>query len=278
LKLELNKIHLGDSYELVKDIEDKSIDLIVIDPPYEFGGDTGGGAFGTANRDYHKQYLELYQERGKTEETERLRIIANKKNQRDSFSHLSHGFEIELLETLDKKMKATNIYIWCSKAQVRKILEYYEDSGCNIDILTWHKTNPTPTCNNTYLSDTEYCIFARRKGVKISGSYETKKKFYVTPANTEDKNLYNHPTIKPLEIIKNLIINSSEEGDVVLDCFSGSGTTCVAAKELNRQFIGIELNEEYHRISIDRLNGITASGQTSIFTDFDNLEVELIER
>ena len=60
-------------------------------------------------------------------------------------------------------------------------------------------------------------------------------------------------------------------GGVVLDTFVGSGTTCVAAKKLNRKYIGIELNPKYHKIAVDRLNGINANGQTSIFTDFDNI-------
>ena len=81
--------------------------------------------------------------------------------------------------------------------------------------------------------------------------------------NKKDKEKYKHPTIKPLPLIKKLIINSSNKGDIVLDCFSGSGTTCAAAKELERQFIGIEIDPEYHKISIDRLNGILANGQMS---------------
>jgi DNA modification methylase len=96
-------------------------------------------------------------------------------------------------------------------------------------------------------------------------------KYYVTATNVADKEKYKHPTIKPLPIIKNLIINSSKEGDVVLDCFSGSGTTCVASKELNRQFIGIEIDEEYYKISLDRLNGITAYGQLSFDTDINKI-------
>lgn len=88
----------------------------------------------------------------------------------------------------------------------------------------------------------------------------------------EDKKKYNHPTIKPLNIIKNFINNSSNENDIVLDCFCGSGTTCVAAKETGRRFIGMEINPKYYKIAVDRLNGINANGQTSIFTDFEKME------
>lgn len=128
------------------------------------------------------------------------------------------------------------------------------DKGCYIDVLTWHKINPIPTCNGTYLSDTEYCVLARESGTKIYGTYETKKKWWVSKCNVDDKKLYSHPTIKPLEIIKNLIINSSKENDVVLDAFMGSGTTAVACKELNRHFIGFELNPEFYEIANSRLN------------------------
>lgn len=94
---------------------------------------------------------------------------------------------------------------------------------------------------------------------------------YISNKNKTDGKKYNHPTVKPLNIIQNLLSNSCELGGVVLDTFSGSGTTCVAAKETGRRFIGMEIDPEYHKISIDRLNGINANGQTSIFTDFDNL-------
>lgn len=126
--------------------------------------------------------------------------------------------------------------------------------------------------NNTYANDTEYCIFARESGVQLYGDYETKRKYYISNINTRDKNKFKHPTIKPLNIIKNFIINSSNENDIVLDCFSGSGTTCVAAKELGRQFIGIEVNPEYHKISLDRLNGILVNGQISFDTDISKIQ------
>ena len=157
-------------------------------------------------------------------------------------------------------MKAVNIYIWCNKAQLRQYLDYFDDRGCSIDLLTWHKTNPTPTCNNKYLSDTEYCIFARDKGVKLYGSYETKRKFYVTASNTDDKKLYGHPTVKPLDIIRNLIINSSKEEEVVMDPFMGSGTTAVACKLTGRHYIGFEIDPEYYRVACNRVNNAGGSG------------------
>lgn len=122
--------------------------------------------------------------------------------------------------------------------------------------MCWHKTNPTPTCGNKYLTDTEFCLFFREKGVKVYGEYATKRTFYVSTKNLEDKKLYNHPTIKPLEIIQNLIINSSNEGDIVLDPFLGRGTTVVASKMLNRQYIGFEINKDYFEIAQKRIDDI----------------------
>ena len=170
---------------------------------------------------------------------------------------------MEILNELDRVMKKINIYIWCNKEQILQYLEHYKQH--KFEMLIWNKTNPIPTVNNKYLSDKEYCLYFKEAGVLLNGNVETKKTVYRTPLNVKDKEKFKHPTIKPLKIIKNLIINSSNEGDIVLDCFSGSGTTCVAAKELNRQYIGIEIDPEYHKISIDRLDGILANGQTSIF-------------
>ena len=79
----------------------------------------------------------------------------------------------------------------------------------------------------------------------MGGTMETLKKWYVSPANVNDKKLYNHPTIKPLGAVKNHIINSTKENDIVLDCFCGSGTTCVVCKETGRRYIGMEINKEY---------------------------------
>lgn len=230
----LNTITLGDSYKLIKDIPDNSIDLIITDPPYQL--ETRGAGF-------HKKrdYYDIIHDKG-----------------------LARSIDIDILKDFERIMKNTNIYIFCNKNQLPMYLEFYKNK--NFDVLVWNKTNPIPTVNNKYLSDLEYIIFARADKVKMYNTYETSSKLFQTIVNKTDKEKYNHPTIKPIQIIKTLIKNSSEKGDIVLDCFSGSGTTCAAAKELGRQFIGIEIDKEYHKISLDRLNGILANGQISFDT------------
>lgn len=100
---------------------------------------------------------------------------------------------------------------------------------------------------------------------------------YLTPTNVDDKKKYLHPTIKPEPIIANLILNSCPDGGIVLDPFSGSGTTCAVAKRLGYEHLGFEINPEYHRISTERLAGITQEGrrcynnQISLF-DFEGEE------
>lgn len=313
MKIEPNNIYCGDCYELIKLVPDKSVDLVITDPPYEFvmggkghselggrkykskgeiyaldteltkknigtGYSSGGGCFGTKKRAYHsqlaptdvsearKKYEEYVKLHGKDEEAERLRVIANAVENRENTSFISKGFDNSILDELCRVMKKINIYIWCNKNQLRQIIDYFDDKGCFIDLLTWNKTNPIPTCNNTYLSDIEYCVFAREQGVKVYGTVATKSKWFTTSCNVEDKKKYNHPTIKPLERIKQYVINSSQRGGVILDVFLGSGTTALAAKELGRQYIGFELNPEFYQIALDRLNGIDQNGQMDLLT------------
>ena len=144
-------------------------------------------------------------------------------------------------------------------------MKHYEDKGCNVDLLVWCETNPIPTCNNKYLSDLEYCVFARAKNTKLGGTYKTKSKFYISGANVEDKGKYQHPCCKPIDMLSNFIVNSSNEGDVILDCFMGSGSTCIAAKRLNRKYIGFEIDEKWFNVAKDRLQGIDQNGEMNLF-------------
>lgn len=85
--------------------------------------------------------------------------------------------------------------------------------------------------------------------------------------NFKEKERLGHPTIKPLELIKQLIEKYTNEGDNVLDCFIGSGTTAVACKILKRNFIGFELENEYIRIAEKRLNETSENIKISDFLE-----------
>ena len=149
---------------------------------------------------------------------------------------------------------------------------FVEKYDCIFEILTWHKTNPMPTHNNCYPPDTEYCLLFREKGTGMGGTMETLKKYHISPINKIDKDNYGHPTIKPIEFVKNHLINSANgrKDIIVFDPFVGSGTTCIAAKEIGCNYLGFEINFEYYKIAIDRLNGINQKGDMDLFnTNFD---------
>lgn len=137
--------------------------------------------------------------------------------------------------------------------------------------MVWCKPDPVPLCGGNYLIDKEFCLYFR-KNVKLNTTFSSAFTYWIENKNIKDKELYNHPTIKPKHIIKTLINNSTNINDIVLDCFLGSGTTAVAAKETGRRYIGFEINKEYYDIAKDRLNGISAKdrektnkGEQSIF-------------
>lgn len=268
----INTIQLGDCYELIKNIPDKSIDLVYIDIPYLFKAH-GGGTSQLAKRSA-KNRSELvgikYDESKTTAENMR-----NANHSKGNIKDITSGIDYSILDELCRVMKNVYIYIWCSKDQILDIMNYFSKKHVVNDILVWCKTNPIPVGNNTFLPDIEYCLFFREQNkTKLNDGYELKSKWYVSPINKSDKDLYKHPTIKPLELVKRHILHSTQPNDIVLDCFCGSGTTCLAAKETGRRYIGMEIDKEYHKIAVNRLNGITADGQLSLFTDISQLEKE----
>lgn len=186
----MDEIINGDAYELIKSIPDKSVDLVVTDPPYSFG--TGG--LGTGIMKGRDMSASSYSEiRGK---------------------RLDSSIDFRaILPELDRVMRKTNIYIWCNKEQIYDYLTYFvKERKCNFEILVWAKTNPPPFLGSHYLKDKEYCLYFWERGVKVHPTFETGRTVYVTDINVSDKRKYGHPTIKPFGIISNLIQNSSEAG------------------------------------------------------------------
>lgn len=214
--LELNKIYNTDCLEFMRSMPDSCVDLVVTDPPYEIH--TKGGGLG------------------------RRPVYEN-----GALGKISQGFDAEAtLEQVARICKKINIFIFCSTKQKPRIMNWGYERGCNIAELAWYKPNAAPFTNNTFKSDLENIIYIREKGVKIKG---------ISRLFTHNcgKSKYGHPTEKPLEIIEKLILTASNEGDLIFDPFMGSGTTAVACKELNRNFIGCEIEAKYCEIAEKRL-------------------------
>lgn len=213
-----NTIINSDCLDILKQMPDKCIDLVVTDIPYDISVSQSAGAFGVKKRMHYKKDLEI----------------------------ISDGISDEILAELCRVMKKINIYIFCSKNQFIQMLDFFVTKrNCNWQLITWHKTNPIPSCGNSYMPDTEYCLFFREKGVYVGGTAETKNTYYITQTNKEDKKKFKHPTVKPEFIIKNLIINSSNENDIILDPYCGSGTIPVVSSKLNRKYIGIDIDKKH---------------------------------
>ena len=172
--MELNNIYLGNCYELIKQIDDKSIDLIVTDPPYDIEGIHGSGLL--KNRPIEKQtYNEI------------------------SESDLDKGIDLKILDDLVRVMKKINIYIWCNKTQIYDYLTYFvKERNCSFEILVWAKENPIPFCGTHYLCDKEYCLYFWEQGAPVNIPYDRAKTYFISKTNSNDKKDYGHPTIKPI--------------------------------------------------------------------------------
>lgn len=152
--MDFDYIEQGDCLELMKNIPDKSIDLVVTDPPYLIET-TGAGIYKQADKQYIKELNEI-----------------------------KDGFSETVLDELCRIMKKINVYFFCSQKQIIPLLDYFvKRKKCNWNLLCWHKSNPVPACGNKYLTDTEFILFFREKGVKIGGEFKTKFTYYVTPLN-----------------------------------------------------------------------------------------------
>ena len=229
----INQIVNGDCYSVIKEIPNDSIDLIIIDPPYQLSKSTTL----KSDNNLSKSMVNLYKEFNSAD--------------------VMNGISLNLLDELTRVMKRPNIYIWCNKKQILDYLQYFVGiHKCSFEIMVWIKSNPIPLCGRNYINDKEFCLYFR-KGIPLTTTYETGKTYWISQTNKKDKVLYNHPTVKPEFIIEMLIGNSSKENDVVLDCFLGSGTTSAVAKRMKRNYIGIEKDPVFYQTAVDRVNSIT---------------------
>lgn len=236
-----SKLYLGDSVKIMSKLADNSVDCIITDPPYNLG------LF------MHKRNTNLVKMR------ENQFAYAGWDNLKyEDWLKSMNEFLFQSNRVLKKK---GTLIIFMAIIKVESILQlaekygfYYKTTGI------WHKTNPMPrNMNLQFVNSNECWMYFINEGT--SGIFNSGGKVCpdflessVTPIS--EKKLGKHPTQKPIKIIKELISHVTNENDIVLDPFMGSGTTCVASAMLNRKYIGIEINEEYYKIAEARLNAL----------------------
>lgn len=256
--MEVNKIYHEDCFVFLDKTKNNSIDLVVIDPPYNLSK-AGWDTF---------------------------------KSDKDFFD-----FTFGYLKVIIKKMKEKgSLYIFNTPRNAAYILSFLEMQGLIFqNWICWNKKDGMTAPKRKYANGQETILFftksnsyvfnyddiripyesseriehAKKKGILKNG-----KRWYPNAggklcrevwefSSERHKNKVNgklvkqsHLTPKPLDMVSRIIKASSNEQDLVLDCFMGSGTTAVACKKLNRNFIGCEQNEEYYKLSIKRINDI----------------------
>ncbi|POB94924.1 hypothetical protein CRN53_09170 [Vibrio vulnificus] len=217
-----------DALKHMSKMADESVDLVVTDPPYKI---SSGG-------------------KGKGNQPKGM-LNNDDKNVRSGslFKHNEIKFGEWLPEVYRVLKEGSHAYFMTNAKNLNDLMNEALKAGFHFhNLLTWKKNNATP--NRWYMQNSEFILFFRKGKAKSINDCGSKTVIEV------DNIIGNkvHPTEKPVELMEILISNSSKENDVIFDPFAGSGATLQAAKNLNRNAIGIELDEEYFDVGSKRLN------------------------
>ncbi len=224
-------INQGDSRELIKDISDNSVDLILTDPPYNLGN------YSTGNIE--------------------LKWRSNINNDLAEWDKVDFEPK-DWLNDFKRVLKPTgNIFVFTSYNLLGKWHEAFDSHFDTFQFMVWHKTNPAPKIFKAgFLNSCELIICCWNK--KHTWNFISQKEmhnFIESPICMGAERLKDpkHPTQKPISILKKIISIASNEGDVIFDPFMGVGSTGVAAIQMDRNFIGIELEEDFYKASKKRI-------------------------
>ena len=219
----------SDCLDVMKSIPNNSIDLVVTDPPYRV---ISGGNKSEKWKSGYKNSV-LYKNDGKI------------------FENNDIEFEEWIPELYRILKDRSHCYIMTNVINMEHLLTVCRKSGFHLhNILVWEKN--TANANRWYMKNCEFTLFFRKGKAKTINNPSSKM---VSKVNNIIGNKV-HPTEKPIELMKLYVSNSSNEGDTVLDPFMGSGSTGIACKQLNRNFIGIELDDKYFNIAEKRIKDI----------------------
>ncbi len=157
-----------------------------------------------------------------------------------------------LYDFLDGVYRVTknSICIFCGREQFSVIYNFFAQKKGTVRPIVWEKSNPSPmNGQHIYLSGVEFAVWFKKSGANVFNAH-CKNTVFKYP-NGRSKL---HPTEKNHDLLKELILDNSNEGDIVFDPCLGSGTTAICSVELNRHYIGYELDPQYYNIACKRLD------------------------
>ena len=222
------KLINGNAIEFMRTLKDESVDLIVTDPPYKT---TSRGDEGNAGG-----------------------MLKSKLTKQGKIFKHNNVKPIEYIPEFYRLLKdGSHCYIMTNHVNLQEMLNTATECGFHfIKSLIWNKGNKI--MGQFYMSQFEYILFFRKGKAKKINKCGTADILSVPNKKTKGKDGKNiHDTEKPVELMKILIENSTQEGELVLDPFIGVGAVGIACKELNRDYIGIELDKEYWEIANERI-------------------------
>ena len=240
------KLIQGDCLEKIKEIPDGSVDLVLTDPPYNISKMNDNRDRSKLSSPIHRRSSPIVMDFGEWDNKTREEFLF---------------FTKEWLKECCRVLKyGGTIISFFNKEDISYLGWVGKEFGVRTRVIfTWCKSNPVPSFRKVnYLSGTEY-IWIGSKGEK-SWTFNFKlqkemKNYMITPNGSSYKKT-KHPTEKPLQLINHFLEVHTNENDLVLDCFMGSGTTGVACVNTNRNFIGIELDEKYFQIAKERIENV----------------------
>jgi site-specific DNA-methyltransferase (adenine-specific) len=233
-----NKMILGDCFEHLQKVESDSIDLILVDPPYLISRDSGFKKSGKETKEEVKKKYNISIDFGDWDKIE-----------------IDWSFLFSEWKRILKKSGTLLIFFDIWKISE---LKFYADTSRFKQgrICCWNKTNPVPINSKlNYLSNASEYFFTFVKGSKPTFNSEYDNGFYKFPI-CHGRERLEHPTQKPLALIRELVKKHSNIGDIILDCFAGTFTTAEACQLEGRSWIMIESDEKYFELGSSRINNL----------------------
>lgn len=231
----------GDCFALLKSIPDSSIDLVLTDPPYLFNRHGGINA-GTDTLNSIGGRSDLYR-------------FGNK--MMGEMADFGEDKICRLLDESERVLKVMRGYYFCNETALQYYMYWATSHNYKYNIIVLEK--PAFVMNrNKYATNCEYLIRIVAKsgaGIKVLDYNQPTNKMswiYSVQQFSTIENKF-HPTEKPKDIINGVIQLNTNEGDVVLDPFMGSGTVGVVCKHSKRKYIGMEIDDKYYQIAKERI-------------------------